>query len=144
MIKNYLPYLENLNSKLSKFFLSQEPYIFCHKGCSKCCKNGEYPFSEIEFAFIKIGLNKLPAKTKEQIFNKAAQIKVLKSKSKPPFYYECPFLINNECSVYDFRGIICRTFGLMTMKNNENSKIPFCAYEGLNYSNVLDKTRNVY
>jgi Fe-S-cluster containining protein len=54
------------------------------------------------------------------------------------FTYECPFLINHECSVYEFRGIICRSFGLMSINPEGLSKIPFCAFEGLNYSNVVE------
>ena len=33
-------------------------------------------------------------------------------KDEADFIYECPFLINNRCCVYSYRGIICRTFGL--------------------------------
>ena len=56
------------------------------------------------------------------------------------FRYDCPFLVNNSCSVYAFRGLICRCFGLMTFQSDKNTNLqaPFCAYQGLNYSNVLD------
>ena len=132
-ITDYLLYIAYLNKKLENFFEQQSPYIFCKKGCSKCCQNGEYPFSKLEFNFLMIGFSKLPDETKQIILNKVANIK----KSNPKTY-ECPFLINNECSVYDFRGIICRSFGLMSINPEGNSKIPFCAFEGLNYSNVVE------
>ena len=63
--------------------------------------------------------------------------------NKDEFRYQCPFLINNMCSVYEYRGIICRTFGLIYMKEGAKMQIPFCAYEGLNYSNVLDKEKDM-
>ena len=142
-ISDYLLYIAYLTKKLEGFFEKQYPYICCKKGCAKCCKNGEYPFSLAEFNFIMIGFSKLPVKTQEIIKEKIKKIKSEKEKSPENFTYECPFLINNECLVYDFRGIICRSFGLMSINPTGKSKIPFCAYEGLNYSNVLDKDTTV-
>ena len=54
------------------------------------------------------------------------------------FRYDCPFLINDECAVYEYRGIVCRTFGLMENAENNVIKAPFCCYQGLNYSNVME------
>ena len=73
------------------------------------------------------------------------RIKETKSQSDKNFVHDCPFLINNECSVYNFRSILCRSFGLMSINNDGGAtKIPLCAYEGLNYSNVIDtKTQTI-
>ena len=85
-----------------------------------------------------IGFSKLSKDIQDSILSKVKQIKSKKSEFGSGYTYECPFLINNECSVYDFRGIICRSFGLMSINPNGLSKIPFCAFEGLNYSNVVE------
>lgn len=133
-ISNYMFYLSYLNKKLDGFFKAQAPYIKCQKGCSKCCQNGIYPFSRIEFDYLMVGFLQLPIEIQQKITAKINKIKKAKSE-----IYECPFLINNACSVYDFRGIICRSFGLMAINNEGGSaKIPFCAFSGLNYSNVVD------
>ena len=137
-IADYAFYISYLNKKLSKFFESQSPYIFCKRGCSKCCENGEYPFSKLEYEFLMIGFSKLSLELQQKILKKISDIKKQKQKSNGEFTYECPFLINHECSVYEFRGIICRSFGLMSINWEGNSRIPFCAFEGLNYSNVVD------
>ena len=270
-LADYLLYLAYLTKKLDGFFEKQSPYIFCKKGCSKCCENGEYPFSRLEYDFIMIGFSKLAPEVREEILKKVKRIKAAKQQSSqaakseeqraggqegkplivesgklkveslsshapspdgericgrtersesglrkdgaycgeatnaelleqransrqgwdgvistvnneilqaqqtdknlstvqpfnpstntPPhpnplpqgegachdtpqidknFTYECPFLINHECSVYEFRGIICRSFGLMSINPEGLSKIPFCAFEGLNYSNVVE------
>ena len=55
------------------------------------------------------------------------------------FVYDCPFLINNECVVYNYRGIVCRSFGLMTVGEDGKIKVPFCCYQGLNYANVMEE-----
>ena len=139
---NYIAYIEYLNQKLGDFFREQQPYICCKKGCAKCCKQGTYPFSQLEFRYLMFGFNRLAPETKNIIRNKILNIieeKITFEGEK--FMYECPFLINNSCSVYEFRGIICRLFGLMYFEENkEASSIPFCAFEGLNYANVIDTT----
>lgn len=140
MIENYEQYLDFLTGKLNKFFEAQAPYIFCKRGCAKCCQEGEYPFSQIEFDYLIRGFTSLPKETRFEILNNIAQIKLAKKNStEEKFLYQCPFLINNECSVYACRGIICRSFGLIyTVAGEAKPKIPFCAYKGLNYSNVFD------
>ena len=147
MLNNYLLYLGYITNKIQTYFNEQKEYIFCSKGCSKCCSHAQFPYSEIEFKLISEGLNALEPEIKKQVLNKID--KTLKArevfpKQKEPFRYECPFLINNECSVYYYRGLVCRTFGLMTFipETPKTPRIPFCAFEGLNYSNVLDKVEN--
>ncbi len=139
MLCNYAVYLEFLNEKLNKFFESQKPYIFCRKGCAKCCKNSQFPYSAIEFRYLLNGALTLDKRIQEKI---EANIKELLEKKKnfrgKKFLYDCPFLIDDVCSVYPYRGVICRTFGLMTNTVNQKIKAPFCAFKGLNYSNVLN------
>lgn len=145
-ISNYMFYMTYLTRKLEGFFNDQAPFIFCKKGCAKCCQNGEYPFSKIEFDYLMVGFLQLPVDIQQKIMEKVKKLKEKKKNynGKEAFVYECPFLFNDECSVYNFRGIICRSFGLMSINNSgENSKIPFCAYEGLNYSNVLDSKTGI-
>lgn len=144
VLNNYIKYLELLNHKLNKFFEQQKPYICCQRGCAKCCQTGEYPFSEMEFRLLQAGAAKLSSELQKEIADKILLIKAAKAQNNEKvFTYECPFLINNECSVYLYRGIICRTFGLMSIGAGNRPKIPFCAHEGLNYSNVLNKETDV-
>ena len=73
-LSNYIFYLNYLNRKLEGFFEHQSPYIFCKKGCSKCCQNGEYPFSKLEFDYIMVGFLQLPVDVQEKIKNKVKVI----------------------------------------------------------------------
>ena len=141
MLENYLTYLVFLNTKLTKFFASQKQFIFCQKGCARCCKNAEFPYSQIELKYLLYGYLKLDKETRNKIEENIKQVVDEKSKYKgDAFRYTCPFLIDDVCSVYDYRGIVCRTFGLLTKGVDDKVKVPFCCYEGLNYSNVMDKT----
>ena len=139
MLENYPAYLMFINDRIAKFFEMQKPYISCSKGCAKCCKNAQFPYSEIEIKYLLSGFLQLDEGTKAVIENNIN--KVLEQKKNfngEEFFYDCPFLINDVCSVYHYRGLVCRTFGLLARGVDGRMKIPFCAYEGLNYSNVLD------
>ena len=149
MLNEYLLYLGYITNKIHKFFDEQQEYICCQKGCAKCCKQAQFPYTKIEFDLIFEGLKALEPDIRKEVLDKVDKIIVEKqhhdeSKSKERFRYDCPFLIDDVCSVYYYRGLICRSFGLMSfLPETENiPHIPFCAYEGLNYSKVLDEANN--
>ena len=139
MIENYVKYLTFLDMELKKFFESQKPYIKCKKGCAKCCKNAMFPYSALEMRYLMEGLMSLHSEIQDKVSLKIKSIlEEKKNFTEEKFHYDCPFLINDECAVYEYRGILCRTFGLMTYIENGKIKAPFCAFSGLNYSNVID------
>ncbi len=140
MIEGYQKYLELIQNKIDGFFKQQEPFIFCKKGCSYCCENGEYPWSKMEFNYLVIGYNELDFKLKQEIAQNIISLKEQKKNFHGigAFMHKCPFLINKTCAVYKYRGIVCRTFGLLSRKKDGQLTIPFCASMGLNYSNVYD------
>ncbi len=144
MIENYKIYLDFISKKISNFFEKQKPYIKCTKGCGRCCKNAEFPYSKMEMKYLLCGFLSLDPKTQEKIEH---QLQITADNKKAfkgdKFLYDCPFLIDESCSVYEYRGIVCRTFGLIENVTNGKSKIPFCAYQGLNYSNVLDEKNHM-
>lgn len=145
MLNNYKKYLEFLEEKLGKFFKSQKPFIFCKAGCCHCCRHAQFPYSLLETQYLLQGAVQLPQKIQDQINKNLAETLEKKKKFKgKKFLYDCPFLINNACSVYDYRGVVCRAFGLMTFDENKKIKAPLCFDRGLNYSNVLNiKTRKI-
>ena len=138
-IEKYRIYLKYLDGKLGEYFKEQSPYIFCKAGCSSCCEKGEYPFTEIEFSFLMLGTQTLDKTTVFRIEENIKKIRADKKRNKDKkFLHACPFLIDKKCSLYDFRGIICRSHGLAFFSKNENILVPACVDEGLNYSNVYD------
>lgn len=153
MTEKYEKYLDKIGPFLQKFFKQQEEYIRCKAGCAICCETGEYPFSKPEFDYAMKGYQELSDDEKKLIDEKVREIKkqkreYLKSTNKEAFMHECPFLINKKCSIYEHRGIICRSYGLMfftTDKNGQDKlKMPCCVDMGLNYSNVYDpKTKMI-
>ena len=145
MLENYITYLKFIDEKLTRFFNSQKPYIYCKKGCSKCCKNAQFPYSQIEMQYLLTGIINLDD-YQQEIISQNVQ-KILEQKSQfegEKFKYDCPLLINNECSVYEYRGIVCRTFGLMCVGKDGKIQVPFCCYDGFNYSNVVDDSEKKF
>lgn len=139
MLENYLVYLQLIDEKLNKFFTKQKPFIYCKKGCGLCCKNAQFPYSQIELEYLMIGVRQLDEEKKSIISQNINKLKQQKAEQPgKDFKYDCPFLINNECSVYNYRGIICRSFGLLNISAKGKIRVPFCCFQGLNYSNVMD------
>lgn len=138
-MENYIKYLNFIDEKLTKFFNSQKPFIFCKKGCARCCQNAIFPYSLIEMNYLMSGMFFLSEEIQDKIAENIDKLlKIRETFSGNEFRYTCPFLINNECAVYDYRGVVCRAFGLMTQDKNKKIKVPFCCFDGLNYSNVVD------
>ncbi len=131
---NYKKFIDILSLDLDAMFEHQKDYIFCKEGCSYCCEYGEYPFTEIEFNYLMEGYKKLDDETKKIVRDNINNIN-----KDEKGYYVCPFLINKKCSVYNNRGIVCRTFGLLNKEADGKVNGPFCGKLGLNYSNVYDK-----
>lgn len=135
MINRYKKYLEILDVRLNHMFEKQAPFIKCKKGCTYCCKEGEYPISELEYVNLMLYYNQLSNDVKGKI-NQNIEDLIKKNRQK---LYTCPFLVDDLCSVYPARPIICRAFGLISYKDNGRPKMPFCIELGLNYANVYDK-----
>ena len=141
MLELYKTYLEVIDSYLKKCFEEQQPFIHCHAGCTACCEIGEYPFSRLEMEYLMSGFPELPAKTQKIIREKIKKLKLAKKQYRGRFMHKCPFLIQNKCSLYPRRGIICRTHGLASFEDKNGKcviKLPECSKNGLNYSEVLE------
>ncbi|MBE7704741.1 MAG: YkgJ family cysteine cluster protein [Cyanobacteria bacterium SIG29] len=136
MIEKYEKFLEVLGDDLKKIFEYQQEYIFCKEGCAHCCKQGDFPLSELEYKYLMLGYEKLNEETKSII-----QENIKNTKKGNTDSYICPFLINNKCSVYNNRPIVCRAFGVLTEDASGNPSYPLCATMGLNFSQIYDKEK---
>lgn len=121
---DFTEFLKKLDIKLETYFKSQASSINCKKGCADCCKKGDYPLSDIELKHLMIGFQSLPSDKKIQV---QANIKSMKKGEA------CPFLINDECSIYNYRPIICRVHGLAYLCTDNTVKLPYCTKDGKNF-----------
>lgn len=136
MLGRYELFLKDLDLRLNTYFNVHKKYIYCKKGCTECCEIGEYPFSRLEAEYIMSGFIKLPPEKQKLIKQNIQKIKEEKlNNDQKRFTYKCPFLLNGECILYKYRGIICRTFGLAYISDNKVI-LPECVNSGKNYSTV--------
>ena len=136
MFERYESFLSDLDKKLNKYFKEQSENICCKQGCSGCCEVGDYPFTQQEMMYLMEGFKNLPYDTKVLVKENLMAIK--KNRVSMHLFYKCPFLINNECSVYKYRGITCRTFGLAYMREDGMVSVPECVHDNLCYSKVYE------
>ena len=144
-MNNYESFIKEFDEQISKLIDLQKKYIYCKEGCSYCCEKGDYPFSQIEFNYLTQGFINLD--TEEKIIVQKNIKKLLEEKKNftgEKFEHVCPFLINKKCCVYDYRGIICRTFGICYYdEENKYVRLPECVNLGLNYSQYYDKKEKI-
>lgn len=145
MFKTYESFIQDFDTALKLIFDTQKKYIHCKKGCAKCCSCGNYPLSQIEFGYITQGFIELEDDKKQIVQNNIKELLQQKSNfTGERFEHKCPFLIDEECSVYKYRGIICRTFGVCYYDDKESYvRLPDCVFDGLNYSEFFDKETNI-
>lgn len=127
MKENFISFLNSLDKRLTDYFDNYKSYIHCKAGCSACCEKGDYPLSQTELEYLMQGYIEL-----------GNEIKILVQKNIENMEKggKCPFLVDNKCSVYKYRPIVCRVHGLAYMIKEDLVKVPYCVNFGKNYSEV--------
>jgi Fe-S-cluster containining protein len=153
MLLEYEKLLNKLNKKFDEYFNEQKEFIKCKAGCSLCCKNSYYPISEVEYNYIKVGIKKLLNDEQKDLIIKKT-IKIIKQRKEfsknnsniLDFSYECPFLVENSCIIYNYRALICRSHGLLSrdVENPNKTNTPYCLLMGYNYANIWEKESNTF
>lgn len=114
--------LVQLRGAVDKHFdaaLSRQPHAMqCELGCSGCCKPGLSVFS-LEAARIVEALHTLSqnAPTLRETIRVQGE-NALREGSDPA---RCPLLVEDRCSVYAERPLICRSHGLPVMQDADAS-----------------------
>jgi Fe-S-cluster containining protein len=90
------------NSQKIRFFRERIPTFSCTPGCHDCC--GPVTASSEE-------VSRLPEKTDQEHQDALAE-------------YNCPYLGENGCEVYDERPLICRLFGTTPRMPCPNNRAP--------------------
>jgi Fe-S-cluster containining protein len=94
--------LETLDKQVAILEDEFRPYLQCKKGCSSCCENTQFKVRYIEALQLAKGFATLPADKQRTILENIGQ--------ESP---DCPFLLDKCCSVYEYRPVLCRSFGML-------------------------------
>lgn len=92
----------DISDSLTQVYLEQAGPVVCKNGCSNCCKRPTVPFTEPELIGISwYATEKLTGPVRERLKQRLYDHEQS---------VECPFLLDDECSVYEVRPLICRQF----------------------------------
>lgn len=119
--------------------------IHCGPGCSDCCSQ-LFQITEIEAAWISHGVGQLAAEQRQRLQAKAGPYLEARNRmvtaqgeqeawgSLPPrgTRLACPALEDGICTIYDYRPLICRKFGIPLYNPDRPGQVFACE---LNFKN---------
>src|SRR5205085_2454277 len=100
-------------------------HLVCRAGCSGCCHHHLSVF-EVEAAAVREAVAALSTEMRERIGQQAREVRGRERRGEP---VACPLLVNDRCSIYSSRPLICRTQGLPLLIETEDGsqEVDFCS-----------------
>ncbi len=113
--------VDDLTSQLNERY---KEHLQCGAGCSGCCHHHLSVFA-VEAAVLTEAIQALPEAMQQRIQQQAEDVKNREAKGES---VACPLLVDNLCSVYESRPLICRTQGLPLLYEADDGaqEIDFC------------------
>ena len=113
--------VDDLTAQLNERY---QAHLQCGAGCSGCCHHHLSVFA-VEAAVLTEAIQALPAATRERLQQQANDVK---ERDAHGARVACPLLVDNLCSVYEARPLICRTQGLPLLYEADDGaqEIDFC------------------
>ena len=117
----FLQHINDLSEGLNAYYAK---HLACRAGCSGCCQHHLAVFP-VEADFIAAALAALPLEKQQQIAQQARDAQVNEAHN---LAVACPLLVEDRCSIYHARPVICRTQGLPLLLEAEDGapEIDFC------------------
>ncbi|MBX7082812.1 MAG: YkgJ family cysteine cluster protein [Nannocystaceae bacterium] len=85
--------------------VARTPEAFaCRPGCSRCCG--------VRFGVFSVEADRIAAALRELAARDPAQRERVRAQGRDPQHGACALLIDDRCSIYDERPLICRSHGL--------------------------------
>lgn len=91
----------------------------CKKGCSQCCMT--------DISVFEIEADRIRDYVRTHVADSEKRDQLQKVWETKPIAGACHFLIENQCSIYEARPVICRTQGLPLYLSTENV-LDFCPF----------------
>ncbi len=147
MIEEILNKSEKIINKLAevglKYSATQEmTKLTCIKDCGKCCYNPEVYARPLELLPLAIDLNK---KNKlEDTYERLQSYVHNSEKNEVCFFYHKIDEVRGYCTAYEFRPLLCRSFGAFVRKKaNHKKELSVCKLikieKQTTFENVLTK-----
>ncbi|MGH9672355.1 MAG: YkgJ family cysteine cluster protein [Bryobacteraceae bacterium] len=113
--------------------------IQCRPGCSDCCHQ-LFQITEIEAAYISLGVSRMEPPERDRLRDRASvyldERRALVSRVGEPEAWgnlpargtrlACPALVDGICTIYEFRPLICRKFGMPLFNPDRPHRVYAC------------------
>lgn len=132
-------HLASVDREFSRVFKIYADRMQCRKGCSMCCSQ-MFSISCLEAAYISRAVKQMPAERREALRARASEYKrqrqrMLESADRTEddgvfplrgLRLQCPALENDACSIYPWRPIICRKWGIPLFNPYKPREVQAC------------------
>lgn len=124
MIEPYRQLIESVDSMTARLSSRYAEHLVCRSGCSGCCHHHLSVFA-VEAATVGAAIEALPEPLRVQLNEQARKTLELEARGESAI---CPMLVDDRCSVYESRPMICRTQGLPLLIEAEDgeAEVDFC------------------
>lgn len=116
-LANYLSLLSRVDQLCGKITEQFSEQITCRAGCSGCCRH--LSLFPVETANLVMAVKNLPDEIKAIL---SGRLQWAESGS-------CPLLLNDCCTIYHSRPVICRTHGLPLVTETDGGRVVDCCPE---------------
>lgn len=134
-IINYRDFILKIDVTINDIKAEYHDDINCRESCCDCCNN-VFNISIIEGYYLQQGFKELSPDVKDKVINNILNIKAaIENNPENKETIKCPLLSEQKCTLYNFRPIVCRTFGY-PMLEERTGQIATCPK---NFTSMRDR-----
>src|SRR5262245_41766590 len=123
-MSSYKEFIEQVDRLAAKLQARYSTHLVCRAGCSGCCHHHLSVFA-VEAEAARAAIEALPAPIRDRVEGQAREVIKREAQGVPA---PCPLLVDDRCSIYQSRPLICRTQGLPLLMETEDGgqEVDFC------------------
>lgn len=124
MFSAYHQFIRQVDELTAKLSARYSKHLVCRAGCSGCCHHHLSVFA-VEAEEVRNAVEALTDETRARVEEQARNVIEREAKGEP---VACPLLVDDRCSIYQSRPLICRTQGLPLLIEVEDGQpeVDFC------------------
>jgi uncharacterized protein len=121
---SYQQLIKQVDEVTAKLSARYAQHLVCRAGCSGCCHHHLSVFA-VEAEAVREAIAGMPIEVRGIIETQAREVIKREADGQP---VACPLLVENRCSIYETRPLICRTQGLPLLLEAEDGgqEVDFC------------------
>ncbi len=124
MLSAYHQFIEQVDELAARLAARYSKHLVCRAGCSGCCRHHLSVFP-VEARAARAAIEALPDDLRLRVEQQAREVIEREAAGEP---VACPLLVDDRCSIYQSRPLICRTQGLPLLIEAEDGEpeVDFC------------------